>query len=229
MIRRTGNLVAFLIVFSLLTTASITAFAQSGRGRTTPTPTPKPAPKPAVPITTVLGIPDGGKLVKNELDNATVTSRSELRNGLIVLTRERHSSPLVAVNVTIKTGILTEPDETAGIARLTQKAILRGTATRNAAAIEKEVARLGGQMTSQVGYDQTTFTMITAAESYAAMIELLADVIQNPAFKDDEVKKAAAEVLLESKQAQDRIETAAMEKLYAAAFTTHRLKRGSAV
>lgn len=227
MIRRSGNFVTFLAVFALLTSGSPVAFAQSGRSRTPPPP-PKPTtPKQNVPVTTVLGIPEGGKLVRQELDN--VTSRFELRNGLAVLTRERHSSPLVAVNVTIKTGILGEPDETAGIARLVQKAILRGTATRNGAAIEKEVARLGGQMTSQVGYDQTTFTMITAAESYAAMIELLADMILNPAFKADEVKKAAAEVLLESKQAQDRIEIAAMEKLFAAAFTTHRLKRGSAV
>ncbi|MDX2042647.1 MAG: pitrilysin family protein [Acidobacteriota bacterium] len=227
--RRTGNLVAFLVVFSLLIAGSPVVFAQSGRGRNTPPPAPpKPTtPKQNIPVTTVLGIPDGGKLVRQELDN--FTSRFELRNGLSVLTRERHSAPLVAVNVTIKAGILAETDEMAGIARLTQKAVLRGTATRNGAAIEREVARLGGQMTSQVGYDQTTFTMITAGESYAAMIELLADVILRPAFKDDDIKKAAAEVLLESKQAQDRVETAAMEKLFSAAFTTHRLKRGSAV
>lgn len=227
MIRRKGNSVAFLVVFSLLVAGSPFALAQSGRGRNTPPP-PKPTtPKPNLPVTTVLGIPDGGKLVRQELDN--VTSRFELRNGLTVLTRERHSAPLVAVNVTIKAGILNETDDAAGLARLTQKAVLRGTATRNRAAIEKEVARLGGQMTSQIGYDQTTFTMITAAESYAAMIELLADVILRPAFKDDEIKKAAAEVLLESKQAHDHVETSAMEKLFAAAFTTHRLKRGSAV
>ncbi len=227
--RRTGNLVAFLVVFSLLIAGSPVVLAQSGRGRNTPPPAPpKPTtPKQNIPVTTVLGIPDGGKLVRQELDN--FTSRFELRNGLSVLTRERHSAPLVAVNVTIKAGILTETDEMAGIARLTQKTVLRGTATRNGAAIEREVARLGGQMTSQVGYDQTTFTMITAGESYAAMIELLADVILRPAFKDDDIKKAAAEVLLESKQAQDRVETAAMEKLFSAAFTTHRLKRGSAV
>ncbi len=228
MIRRTGNLVALVVIFSLLTGSPV-ALAQSGRGRNTPPPTPpKPTtPKQNLPPTTVLGVPEGGKAVRQELDN--LTSRVDLRNGLTVLSRERHSAPLVAVNVTIKAGILTEPDEMAGIARLTQKAILRGTATRNGAAIEREVARLGGQMASRVGYDQTTFTVIAAAESYASVVELLADVILHPAFKGDDIKKAAAEVLLESKQAQDQIEIAAMEKLLAAAFTTHRLKRGSAV
>ncbi len=220
-------LVAISVAISLCSTGSS---AQSGRGRTTPTPTPKPTPKPNVPLTTVLGIPDGGKLVRQDQDpNNPITSRFALRNGLTVVTKERHSSPLVAVNITVKTGILNESDEVAGIARLTQKAVLRGTATRNGAAIEKEVAKLGGLLTSHVGYDQTSFTLITATESYAAMVELLADVLMHPAFKDEDVKKAAAEVLLESRRAQDRIETASLEKMFAAAFTTHRLKRGSAV
>ncbi|MFN0112289.1 MAG: M16 family metallopeptidase [Blastocatellia bacterium] len=219
--------VVIIAGISLSLTGLTGTLAQSGRGRTAPTPAPKPTPKPPVPTLTVLGIPDGGKLAKQDLDNST--SRFTLRNGLVVLTREKHSSPLVAINVTIKAGILNEPDESAGIARLTQKAILRGTATRAGAAIEKEVARLGGLLTSRVEYDQTSFTMIAAAESYNALIELLADMILHPAFKDEDVKKAAAEVLLESKQAQDRVETAAMEKFFAVAFTTHRLKRGSAV
>lgn len=231
MYRLIMKLAVLLVVISAAISFGTTgSSAQSGRGRTTPTPTPKPTPKPNVPLTTVLGIPDGGKLVRQDQDpNNPITSRFALRNGLTVVTKERHSSPLVAVNITVKVGILNESDEVAGIARLTQKAILRGTATRNGAAIEKEVARLGGLLTSQVGYDQTSFTLITATESYAAMVELLADVLIHPAFKDDEVKKAAAEVLMESRRAQDRIETASLEKMFAAAFTTHRLKRGSAV
>lgn len=225
------KLAVLLVVISAAISFGTTgSSAQSGRGRTTPTPTPKPTPKPNVPLTTVLGIPDGGKLVRQDQDpNSPITSRFALRNGLTVVTKERHSSPLVAVNITVKAGILNESDEVAGIARLTQKALLRGTATRNGAAIEKEVARLGGLLTSHVGYDQTSFTLITATESYAAMVELLADVLIHPAFKDEEVKKAAAEVLMESRRAQDRIETASLEKMFAAAFTTHRLKRGSAV
>lgn len=204
------------------------ALAQSGRGRTpTPPPQPKPAPNKTVVNPTVLGVPEGGKLVKQDLEG--VTSRFALRNGLTVLVREKHSAPLVVVNIRVKSGILTEPDEAAGIARLTYKALLRGTATRNGAVIERQVAKLGGVFTSEVAYDHTSFTFIAPAESYQAMIELLADLLHNPAFKEDDVKKAADEVLLDAKLAQDRLEQASREKLYAAAFTTHRLKRGSAV
>jgi len=222
MFRRIVNLAGFLVIIS---TFAITAFAQSGRGRTQPVP--RPTPKPNVPKTAVLGIPEGGKLVSQQLDN--VTSRFGLKNGLTVLVREKHSAPLVAINITVKGGILAEPDSSASIARLVQKAILRGTDKLNGAQIEREVARLGGLLTSQVTYDHTLYTLIAPAESYNAMVELLGDVILHPAFREDDLKKAAAEVLVESKRAQDRVEQSALEKLFAAAFTTHRLKRGSAV
>lgn len=222
MFRSFLKLASFLVIISLF---AVSAFAQSGRGRTQPAP--KPTPKPELPKTTVLGIPDGGKLVRQDLDNAT--SRFALRNGLTVLVRERHSAPLVVINITVNAGILSEPDESAGIARLVQKAILRGTDKLNGAAVEKEVARLGGVFTSEVNYDRTIYTLIAPAESYNAMVELLADIFLHPALTDDELKKAAAEVLLDSKRTQDNVEQSSMEKLFAAAFTTHRLKRGSAV
>ncbi len=222
MFRSVLKLASFLVVVSLFV---VVTFAQSGRGRTQPVP--KPTPKPNLPKPTVLGIPEGGKLIRQDLDNAT--SRFALRNGLTVLVRERHSAPLVAINVTINAGILNEPDESAGIARLVQKTILRGTGKLNGAAIEKEVARLGGVFRSEVTYDRTVYTLIAPTESYNAMVELLADLILNPAFKDDELKKAAAEVLLDSKRAQDNVRQSSKEKMFAAAFTTHRLKRGSGV
>ncbi|MEP7337536.1 MAG: insulinase family protein [Acidobacteriota bacterium] len=226
MFRRTANFIVFLVIVSMVSPFTL---AQSGRGRTptTPPPTPRPVTTPNAPKTTVLGIPDGGKLTKQDLDG--LTSRFALRNGLTVLVREKHSSPLIAINVAVKAGSLSEPDDALGIARLTHKAILRGTEKRDGMAIEKEAAKLGGVLTSRITPEQASFTLIAPAESYSAMVELLADVITHPAFKDDELKKAADEVLLDSKRAQDNPEQGAMDKLFATAFTTHRLKRGSAV
>jgi zinc protease len=226
MFRRVTKSVVFLVSISLL---SPFALAQSGRGRTPTNPPPQPKPtttKPNVP-TTVLGIPDGGKLTKQDMDG--LTSRFALRNGLTVMVRERHSSPLIAINVAVKAGNLSEPDDAVGIARLTHKAILRGTEKRDGAAIAKEAAKLGGVLTSQISPEQASFTLIAPAESYAAMVELLADLILHPAFKEEGLKKAAADVLLDSKRAQDDPEQAVMDKLFATAFATHRLKRGSAV
>src|SRR5262249_23072644 len=204
---------------------SAIAMAQSGRGRQPTQPPPKPTPKPNLPGTTVIGVPDGGKLKDHKLDGAI--SRAILRNGLTVIIRERHSSPLVAVNVSVKAGLVNDPDDLAGMARLTRYLVLKGTAAHPGAAIDREVARLGGALSSRIGYDLTSYSLIAPSESYQAMVELLADLIQNPAFKPEDVKGAAQLALLESRREQDEFDRVAIEKLFPTAFTVNRLKRAA--
>jgi zinc protease len=222
---RSGKtIVSIIALFSLI---SAIALAQSGRGRPPGQPPPKPTPKPNTPATGVLGVPEGGKLAAHELDGAI--SRAVLRNGLTVIVRERHSSPLVAVNVSVKAGLINDPDDLAGMSRLTRYMVLKGTSKRPGAAVDRDVARLGGILSSEIGYDLTSYSLIAPSESYQGMVELLADLIQNPAFKTEDVKGAAQLALLESRREQDEADRAAVEKLFATAFTANRLKRGSAV
>src|SRR5215475_13982024 len=221
MYRSWKTTVSFIALVSLI---SAIALAQSGRGRQPAQPPPKPTPKPNLPGTTVIGVPDGGKLKDHKLDGSI--SRAIFRNGLTVIIRERHSSPLVAVNVSVKAGLVNDPDDLAGMARLTRYLVLKGTAAHPGAAIDREVARLGGALSSRIGYDLTSYSLIAPSESYQAMVELLADLIQNPAFKPDDVKGAAQLALLESRREQDEFDRVATEKLFATAFTVNRLKRG---
>jgi zinc protease len=222
---RSGKTIVSII--ALLSLISAVALSQSGRGRPPGQPPPKPTPKPNTPATGVLGVPEGGKLAAHELDGAI--SRAVLRNGLTVIVRERHSSPLVAVNVSVKAGLINDPDDLAGMSRLTRYMVLKGTSKRPGAAVDRDVARLGGNLSSEIGYDLTSYSLIAPSESYQGMVELLADLVQNPAFKPEDVKGAAQLALLESRREQDEADRAAVEKLFATAFTANRLKRGSAV
>src|SRR5262245_64191225 len=125
------TIVSTIALFSLI---SAIALAQSGRGRQPSQPPPKPTPKPNMPATGVIGVPDGGKLVAQDPDVAI--SRYKLRNGLTVIIRERHSSPLVAVNVSVKAGLINDPDDLVGMSRLTRYMVLKGTSKRPGAAVE---------------------------------------------------------------------------------------------
>ena len=217
----------FGISLTLITILVINSFSQSGRGRPPAPPPPKPSPKSGSPATAVLNIPDGGKLVKQDIEG--VTSRFILKNGLTLIIRERHSAPLFSASVTVKAGSVDEPDEMAGILRVVQQMVLLGTAKRPGAAIDKEVARLGGVLNSSVSYDHSSINITAPAESYQSVVELLGDIIQHPAFKNEDVKKAANLAMIESRRLSDRPETGATEGLFAAAFTANRLKRGSEI
>ncbi|MBO0719887.1 MAG: insulinase family protein, partial [Blastocatellia bacterium] len=229
--RITQKVLIIILIMTMISSLVVSTSAQSGRGRVgnPPPPQPKPTPKPTAPgtsgNTTVLGIPDGGKLMKQDLDGST--SRFILKNGLTTIIRERHSAPLVSVNVLVKAGTVNESDEKAGMAQLARQMILNGSTKRAGTTVEREVARLGGLMTSEVSYDYTVFNIIAPSESYQDIVELLADLIERPSFNANDLKKAAQVVLIESRK--DRSEATALTNLYSAAFTTNRLKRGNSV
>src|SRR5882672_12473322 len=139
MYRSGKTIISIVALFCLI---SAIALAQSGRGQRPAQPPPKPEPKPNMPAAGVIGVPEGGKLAAHELDGAI--SRAVLRNGLTVIIRERHSSPLVAVNVSVKAGLINDSDDLAGMSRLTRYMVLKGTAKRSGVAVDRDVARLGG-------------------------------------------------------------------------------------
>jgi zinc protease len=215
------------LILGLFLILSTAVLAQSGRGRSPGAPPPRPTPKPNTPATTVLGIPEGGKLVKQDVDS--LSSRFILKNGLTLVIRERHSSPLATINLAVKAGPATETDENAGMSVLVRRAILKGSEERNAAAIDRDVARLGGRLISTTTRELTTFRLDLPAESYQAGVELLAAMILKPGFSPEDVKKAAAETLLESRRIENHPSAFAIEKLFGAAFQSSPLKRGGAV
>jgi predicted Zn-dependent peptidase len=213
---------ALLLLFVLL--LNVIALAQSGRAKNPPPPPPKPTPQQPPPSTTkILNLPEGGKVVKYDTDG--VTARFVLKNGLTVILRERHATPLAVVTTYIKAGYFNESDDVAGLAHLLEHMFFKGTATRAVGAIDTETARLGGLLNASTSYEKTSYYAVAPAESLPKVLEIQADMLQNPTFDADELKKEALVVMQESRRKQDDAAALALEKMYATAFTTHRMKR----
>jgi zinc protease len=211
--------IAFLFGFAVL--------AQSGRGRQPATPPPKPTSRPPTPgstgrppagATTVLNLPEGGKMLRQDIDGPT--TRYVLRNGLTVLIRERHSIPLAAATVLVKAGAIQESDDQAGVAHLTSSWMRAGKD------ITGTMARLGARFSSEVDYDNAALHMVAPAESLERGLQLFAEMVINPAFPAAELTRAQRETVRAAKRFQDEIEKAALDRLYATAFTSHRIRRG---
>ena len=208
----------------LAVTASL-VLAQSGRGRQpVPAPPPKPVPRTGANAPVPPGVAEGGRLARQDVDGAT--TRYVLRNGLTIIFRERHSQPLAAVTTWVKAGALSEADTETGLAQLTARMLLKGTGTRQPGEIERDTGRLGGQLQTEVSFDRSLFRIVAPSESVGKVLELQADFLQNPAFAATELKKASQEVIRAGRRFQDEAEAVSLERLYATAFTAHRLKRG---
>lgn len=196
--------------------------AQSGRGRQSAPPPPSPRQQqPQQPA--ALNVPEGGKVVKQEVLGSTV--RYTLKNGLTVIIRERYAVPLAAVVTYVKAGYFDESDEVAGLAHLMEHMFFKGTPTRPLGSIATETRKLGGVLNASTYYNKTSYYTVAPAESLPKVLEIQADLLQNPTFDAHELKKEALVVIQESKRKQDNSTALALERMYATAFTANRIKR----
>ena len=115
----------------------------------------------------------------------------QLPNGLTVLLLERHRVPTINVALWIGAGSLDDPKDLPGLAKFTADMLREGTARRTSAQVSSEIDALGGTLNANVEFGQS-YTQVSAssfAESAEKLLNLLTDVVLNPAFLADELQK----------------------------------------
>jgi zinc protease len=112
-----------------------------------------------------------------------------LRNGLRVIVIEHHETPLVVAQLMIKSGGEVDPPDLSGVADMTASLLTKGTKTRTATQIAEEVELLGGQLNSGAGWDASRATVNVLASKTPQAMAILADVVRNPVFKEEEIER----------------------------------------
>ncbi|HXW05854.1 MAG TPA: pitrilysin family protein, partial [Vicinamibacterales bacterium] len=115
---------------------------------------------------------------------------TKLENGLTVFVIEDHRQPLVTATLMLPgAGAISHPGEKAGLAGMTAALLRQGTATRSAQQIAEAIDRVGGSLTASAGDDSTEVSVTVLTSALATGFELLADVVQRPAFAQDEIER----------------------------------------
>ena len=161
-----------------------------------------------------------GSLAK-KTDNADTAEKSDVKkftlsNGLRLLVRENAKLPVVSLTAAFRGGLLAEKPETNGITKLLSRAMLKGTKTRSASQIAEQIESAGGGIGADSGYNSFNVSVEVMKPDLGLGLDLLADVVKNPAFP-------AAEVELE-KKAQLAAIKAEDEQITAVARNTTREK-----
>jgi zinc protease len=113
----------------------------------------------------------------------------KLPNGLTVLHHYNPALPLVSAQLVVKSGSSANPDELPGLAGFTAQMLEEGTATRSAPQIADEIAQLGAFLDTASGVDASTVSLLALRASFAPALDILADVVQRPAFPIAEVER----------------------------------------
>ncbi|HEY6907890.1 MAG TPA: pitrilysin family protein [Myxococcales bacterium] len=118
-----------------------------------------------------------------------VPVQRKLANGARVLIVENHSVPLVAVDVRFLHGVDADPKDKPGLAEFVADTVDEGTKSRPAAKLAEEIEDLAASLGASASLESTGVHLNCLAETLPQALDLLADVVQNPAFRPEDVER----------------------------------------
>jgi zinc protease len=123
----------------------------------------------------------------------------KLPNGLTVAVIERKSSPIVTAQLMVRSGALYEAANKAGLANFTADLLTKGTTTRSATQIAEDMAFLGTELNTGAGWNSSTVSFTATPDNLARALAVMADVVMNPTFKQEELDLLRSQTLDELK------------------------------
>jgi zinc protease len=148
-------------------------------------------------------------------------TKKVLENGLTILVKESKANDVVAVQLALGMGAKFEGDREAGISRLLQQSMLKGTETRTAEQVANEIESVGGRInagsTKEVGFLQLTCT----SEGLGTVLDVFFDVISNPSFPLDEVNKEKALQIRRIRERKDQLLASTVDLVQEALYGSH--------
>jgi zinc protease len=118
-----------------------------------------------------------------------------LANGLRVIVIDRPSTPLVTAQLVIKNGGEVDPPELAGLGNMLADLVTKGTEKRSATEIAEAVEALGGSLYSSARWDSTRIGVDVMSSKIGPAVDILADVVRRPTFKEEEVERLRQQTL----------------------------------
>ena len=131
------------------------------------------------------------------------TKMSRLNNGLIVVTDPMMQLESAAVGVWVNAGARNESESLMGISHMLEHMAFKGTKLRSARAIAEEIEAVGGFLNAYTSREQTAFHARVLKEDVALGLDILADILTEPTFQQDELERERQVVLQEIGQAKD--------------------------
>jgi len=113
----------------------------------------------------------------------------KLKNGLTVIYEEKDTNS-VAVEVMVKVGSNNEKNKERGITHFIEHMVFEGTnKRRNSQEIANEIEKIGGELNAYTSSERTCFYVKVLKRHFDKALDVLADIVQNPLFREEDIEK----------------------------------------
>ncbi len=152
---------------------------------------------------------------------AAEVQRHVLANGLTVLIKENHTSPVVSLGSYSLAGARVEDPAEPGIANFVARMLPHGTKKMSGDQINRELDSMGASFYCSANHTRIESDMTVLSEDFPKGLAILADMLQNPKFDAAEMEKERPLVQAQILSRGDDWNTDAMDRMLVELFKTH--------
>lgn len=148
-------------------------------------------------------------------------TRLRFSNGLLVLLREIHTSPIISQWLWYRVGSRDETPGLTGVSHWVEHMLFKGTPTFPAGVLDRAISRDGGFWNAMTFLDWTTCYEIMPADKIDLALRLEADRMLNASFEPEEVASERMVVISERQGEENEPMFRLSEAVQAAAYSVH--------
>jgi zinc protease len=117
--------------------------------------------------------------------------RVTLANGMELFLVEDHELPLINMSAMIRTGSIYEPADKIGLASITGMVMRTGgTTTMTGDEIDERLEQIAASVETSIGLNSGRASLSVLKEDIDTALPIFADVLMNPAFREDKIELA---------------------------------------
>lgn len=154
---------------------------------------------------------DAGALQANK---GLAASRHVLDNGAVIISKEAPTVSAVTIHVGVKAGSIYDSNTLVGLSHLASRVLDRGTDHRTPDQISEALDERGVSLTVGANRHVMNVSCTCLSEDFEAMLELVGEIVMQPAFPDREIETRKGEVVSAIRQDEDNPAAMAMQKLF---------------
>ena len=129
--------------------------------------------------------------------------RTVLPNGLLVLTESMPHMRSVSMGAWINSGSRDEPAEENGLSHFVEHMVFKGTTSRSAQDIAREVDSIGGNLDAFTGKESVCFNIKVLDDNMHPALDVLSDLVLHPQFSQADLEREQGVILEEIKMDED--------------------------
>lgn len=129
--------------------------------------------------------------------------KTVLPNGLLVLTESMPHVRSISMGAWVNSGSRDEDASVNGISHFVEHMVFKGTTSRSAKEIAREVDTIGGNLDAFTSKETVCFNIKVLDENVTPALDVLADLVLHPTFAPEDVQREQGVILEEIKMDED--------------------------